>query len=146
MTKKITLVTSAFRSEQYLKCYFENILALNNLDCIKVIVVLNEPTDIERKLAESYKRLFPDNLKIVALDKRESIGASTNRGYRMANTEYVTYADVDDYRPPDCYEKLLKTLEDDSDADFAYGDFVAVRTQGETKGTLTQTPEFDSII
>ena len=143
MTKKITLVTSAFRSEQYLKCYFENILALNNLDCIKVIVVLNEPTDIERKLAESYKRLFPDNLKIVALDKRESIGASTNRGYRMAKTEYVTYADVDDYRPPDCYERLLKTLEDDSDADFTYGDFVTVRAQGETNGKLTETPEFD---
>lgn len=118
-------------------------LSLNNLDCIEFILVLNEPTDVERKLAESYRHRFPDNLKIVMLDRRESIGASTNRGYRMAKTEYVTYADVDDFRPPDCYERLMKTLEDDPDADFSYGDFVAVRAQGETNGKVTRTPEFE---
>jgi len=143
MTKQITLVTSAFRSERYLKCYFENILSLNNLDCIQVILVLNEPTAVERKLSESYKACFPDNLAIVLLHRRESIGASTNRGYRMAKTDYVTYADVDDFRPPDCYERLMKTLEDDPAVDFTYGDFITVRSQGKTNGRLIRTPEFD---
>jgi glycosyltransferase involved in cell wall biosynthesis len=142
MQKLLTLVTSAYRSERYLVKYFQNISALANFGQIEVILVVNDATPMEQQIADQFKQRFPENITLLYVP-RESIGASTNRGYYLAKTEYIAYADVDDIRFPDCYERQLKTLESNPNVDFTYGDFFAVRHQGERRGKYISVPEFD---
>ena len=61
----------------------------------------------------------------------------------MADSPYVVYADVDDLRPPDAYVRQIKTLDNNLDVDFTYGDFLDVKKIGDTTGKRIVTADFD---
>lgn len=142
MSKCLSIITSAYKCEPYLEGYFQNMTALVNFNEVELFVVLNEPTDGELALAERYRRQYPENIRIIPV-ARESIGASTNRGYRLAQTEFLTYADVDDRRAPECYVRQLQILCDHPGVDFTYGDFIVVPQPGRMEGPLISLREFD---
>lgn len=119
-------------------------LELTNREEISVILLLNDPTPQEIGWANAYESQFPDFFQI-HITKKESIGASLNRGIALAKTEFIAYADVDDRRPSGAYVRLLATLEDDKEADFTYGDFIKVKSPEEKTGQLVSTPPFDPI-
>jgi len=139
--KKLSIITSAYKSEKYLETYFNNIIELEGFENFVIILILNDPNAREKEIAEYYKNKYPDNIRI-ELVSRESIGTSINRGYALAESEFVSYADVDDYKKVDCYSRQLKNLEDNPDKDFAYGDFIIVPGQGIFEGIITKAPEF----
>lgn len=100
--KKLSVITSAYKSEKYLETYLKNIIEQEGFEDFIVILILNDPNEKEINIANHYKNLFPENIQITQV-KRESIGSSVNRGFAIAETEFVTYADVDDYKKIDCY-------------------------------------------
>lgn len=138
----VSLITSAYRSDRYLEEYFKNICSQSIFNQMETILVLNEPSFGESIIANKYLDLFPEQFRIITVP-RESIGASTNRGYLFAKGKYLAYADVDDIREPNCYERLFKTLEENNDCDFTYGDFVIVNKFGKRQGSLIKTIDFD---
>jgi len=144
MPKILTIVTSAYKAEKYLELYFQNILSLEGRDQFQVIVVLNDATPAERKIADAYQNRFPGTFRLV-YTPRETIGASTNRGYTMADSPYVVYADVDDLRSRDAYIRQIKTLDNNPDVDFTYGDFLDVKKIGDTTGKRVVTADFDRL-
>ena len=73
-------------------------MKLNNKDECQLILVVNEATDGEKRIIEAYTRMDQDFIIPHYLDFRETIGSSTNRGYQLADTEYLAYTDVDDTR------------------------------------------------
>jgi glycosyltransferase involved in cell wall biosynthesis len=141
--KRLTIVTSSYKASQYLRGYFNGMLGIDNPEQLQVILVQNLPDQVERQIADEYQRRYPDLFRIIQLDFLETIGASTNRGFALANTPYVAYQDVDDIRVPDSYERQMATLESHPDIDFTYGDFIKVHAQGEHEGQYMDRPEFD---
>jgi glycosyltransferase involved in cell wall biosynthesis len=141
--KVLTIVTSAYRSANYIRIYFESVLRLNSLESLKVILVLNDPDNIELQVSKEYQSLYPDLFNILKVP-RETIGASLNRGFNISKTPYTAYLDIDDQRVPDSFDRQIATLESNPDVDFTYGDIMVVSTQGETEGRYVLVPEFDS--
>jgi len=141
---RVSLVTSAFRADAYLESYFENICAQTIFSQMQVILVLNDPSPRALEIAEQYRARHPAQIEILNVP-RESIGASTNRGYRAARGNYLTYADVDDLRADNCYERQAAALDEDAGCDFAYGDFVIVSQYGAREGHLIRAREFDPV-
>lgn len=139
----ITLVGTSFRSEKYLEKYFSNILRLENIHEIKCILILNEPSLLERTIADNYGSQYPEIFKCILLDKRESIAASLNRGFAEASTHFVTYMDVDDIRAPYSFVVQKETLLQNTNVDFTYGDFIVVENQGDMHGRFVKVSEFD---
>ncbi len=139
--KKLSIVTTTYKSEKYLRAYFENITNLDGFADFEIVLVLNDPNELENKIVEEYKAKYPQSFKIVKVP-RESIAASTNRGFNLAETKYITIADVDDIKVKDCYSRQMATLEKYAHTDYTYGDFVIVPAQGETKGLKVKTKEF----
>ena len=90
-------------------------MELNNKDECQLILVVNEATDGEKRIIDPYTSMDQDFIIPHYLDFRETIGSSTNRGYQLADTEYLAYADVDDTRPADAFVELLQTLEKNPD-------------------------------
>jgi glycosyltransferase involved in cell wall biosynthesis len=143
MNKKLTVVTTTYRAEKYLDRYFRGILSLPGLEDIKFIIVMNEPRDIEREIGGGYGAKYSELFSIIEIDKKETIGASLNRGFRLANTRYISLLDVDDLREEDSFTRQMTTLDDNPDVDYTYGDFMVVREQGEKDGKYVSTMEFD---
>ena len=140
--KKLSIITPSYKSEQYLSTYFENITSLVGFADYQIILILNQPTQKELGISAEYKKKYPDNINIVEVSL-ESIGASTNRGFLLADTEFITCADVDDIKKPDCFSRQMQTLEKHPEADVTFGDFMVVNKQGSTEGLLVKTPEFN---
>ena len=144
MKKKITIATSAYRSEPYLLGFLENMVRVTNRDEIVILLLINDPSSLEIELSQSFQQRWPDLFQ-VHYTERETIGASLNRGLHAADTPYIAYADVDDRRPADAFERQLATLENHPEALFTYGDFIVVKKPEDLHGRRIQTPEFDPI-
>lgn len=141
--KKITIVTTAYKSERYLETYFKCISSLTNLDELNICIISNLPNDNEKEIFNKYSNRFPGIFNIVYLNKLETIAQSINRGFQMASNPYVSYLDVDDFRIPDSYLNQMKCLEHNKDIDYTYGDYIVVKKQGEISGKRYNPPEFE---
>lgn len=140
--KRLTLITTAFRSAQYLDAYCAGVAALTNLQEIEVRLVMNDPDEAERRIVAKYSLGWPGVFRVEEVT-RESIGASINRGLLEARTPYVAFLDVDDVRVPDSLARQMAVLDSNPGVDFTYGDFMIGPAQGITEGKRVATPEFD---
>jgi glycosyltransferase involved in cell wall biosynthesis len=139
---QLTIISSCYNSEAYLEGFFKNIIEMEGFEDFHLIVVLNAPTKTELLLSENFRMQFPSNISYIEVD-REPVSTSTNRGFAMAATTYVTYADVDDRRVKDAYVRMLSTLENNPDVDLTYGDYLVVPNPDVFVGDLHIIPEFD---
>lgn len=139
--KKLSIITPIYKSERYLKTYFENITNQDGFTNYELIVILNEPSNEEKNISNYYKNKFPDNIR-VEIVPLESIAESTNRGFILADSEYITCADVDDIREINSFARQLQTLDQDNIFSYTYGDFIIVDKQGIKKGLHIKTPNF----
>lgn len=140
--KRLSIITSAYKSTNYLERYYKNMVALAGFPDFKIVVVLNDASSIDLSISEEYRRSYPENIYYESVP-RESIAQSINRGYQISDTELLAYADVDDIRVPDCYLRQIHTMDSNPDVDFTYGDFVVVNEYGSQTGNLVRTSEYD---
>lgn len=140
--KKLSIITPAYKSERYLQAYFENMTTMDGFGDYEIIVILNEPNEEERQIAERYRQKYPDNIRIEVVPL-ESIARSTNRGFLLTTGEYITCADVDDRRQKDAFTRQLNTLQENHTANYTYGDFVIVDEQGKKDGVYIKAIDFD---
>ncbi|MHB9004821.1 MAG: glycosyltransferase [Coriobacteriia bacterium] len=141
--KRLSIITSAYRSGAHIRACCDNILALENIDEIESVLVLNDPDEVERAVVDEYASAHPEVFTVVVTPARETIGESINRGMRVASGECLGFLDVDDIRAPDSYARQIATLDENPAADFTYGDIVIVPSQGCFEGQLVEAPEFD---
>jgi GT2 family glycosyltransferase len=144
MLKRLTIVTTAYRSERYLEHYFAGLAALVNGDEMAVHLVMNDTTERERRIVRQRAGELPMQF-IVEEVPRESIGASINRVLFTARTPYVALLDVDDLRVPDAFARQMDVLDRHPEADFTYGDFLIVSSPGSTQGSRVEAPEYDEV-
>lgn len=140
--KRLTLITTAFRSAPYLDAYCAGVAALINLQEIGVRLIMNDPDEAERRIAAKYSLRYPGVFCVEEV-ARESIGVSINRGLFEARTPYVAFIDVDDVRVPDSLARQMAVLDSNPRVDFTYGDFMIVPAQGIWEGERVTAPEFD---
>jgi glycosyltransferase involved in cell wall biosynthesis len=143
MSKELTVITTTYHAEKCLPLYFKGVMGLQGLDSFFFLLVMNEPSEEEKRVAYSYQSQYSDLFQIIEVPKRETIGASLNRGFAQVNTPYCSFLDVDDIRVPDSYLRQIATLEQSSEADFTYGDFIIVKAQGTTDGEYVSALDYD---
>jgi glycosyltransferase involved in cell wall biosynthesis len=145
MSKILTVITTTYHAEKYLHLYFKGILDLQGLDYFLFLLVMNEPSEEEKRLADFHQSQHPDLFQIIEIPKRETIGASLNRGFALVNTPYCSILDVDDIRVPDSFLRQIVTLEQNPDVDFTYGDFIQVDQMGKKEGVYEHRLEYDLV-
>jgi len=111
----ISLITSLYKSEKYLKKYlkkirnFSEFLLKNNVD-FEIIIISNDPTITEKKEIERFKNL--NKWAKVFYVSRESIYASWNRGIELAKNEIIGFWNVDDVRYPEAIINGIKLIKE----------------------------------
>ncbi len=101
---KVSIIIAIYNAGEHLKRCIDSVMA-QTLKEIQIILVLDCPTDGSDIVAKEFAQ--KDN-RIVIIENKKNlhIGLSRNEGLKVADGEYVAFADHDDYMEPWSLEHL----------------------------------------
>ena len=129
---KVSTITPCYNMSKYMKGFLDNLSTQTHKD-LEIVLDHNDPSDEEVKLVEEYNEQY-DNILHIKVEGVDPIGTSMNRCIEYATGDYLCIWNVDDLRTPDSIEVMAKTLDENSDVDFVYGNYVIVPRFGGTEG------------
>lgn len=134
---KVSVIVPVYNVEQYLDACLDSIDAQTYKD-FELILVDDGSPDKCGEMCDAYAKEHP-NTKVI---HQENMGLSEarNQGVKIAEGEYVTFIDSDDYIAPDYVEYLLQLMEK-YEADVAIANNVKF-FDGQTP-IITQRAEMD---
>lgn len=112
---KLSVIIPVYNVELYLDRCIESVLS-QNIDDFEVILVDDSSTDSSGKLCDNWAN-SNSKIKVFHCEKNGGLSATRNIGLKIANGDYVTFVDSDDYISPNTYSGNLKLLEQNKDAD-----------------------------
>ena len=141
---KVSTISACYKSGKYLKGFLDNIKSQTHKD-LEIVLDHNEPTDEEIMLVEDYNKTH-DNIFHIQVEGVDPLGISWNRCIEFASGDYLCIWNVDDLRTPDSIEVMAKTLDENPDVDFVYGNYHIVSEFGLTQGqTVDETGREDEL-
>ena len=129
---KVSTITPCYNMSKYMKGFLDNLSTQTHKD-LEIVLDHNDPSDEEVKLVEEYNDQY-DNILHIKVEGVDPIGTSMNRCIEYATGDYLCIWNVDDLRTPDSIEVMAKTLDENPDVDFVYGNYVIVPRFGGTEG------------
>ena len=101
-----------YNGEQYIAKALESILMQETTYVYKIKIFDDKSTDNTVKIAEEYKKLYPDIIEIIVNDKNEKGKTVGYKIYNSINTKYWMNFDQDDYwLSIDKLQRLIEFLE-----------------------------------
>lgn len=91
----LTVIVPCYNVQQYLRPCLDSLVRQN----LKIVVVNDGSTDATGEIAREYASRYPVGLRLLEQENR-GLGAARNAGLALADTEYVTFLDSDDWQ--DC--------------------------------------------
>lgn len=104
---KISVVMPVYKGDNYLSEAVDSILNQTFSD-LEFLIICDNPTDKTRDLLEKYKQEDP-RVKIY-YQERQGLVNSLNRGFSLAQGEYIARMDADDISVPGRLEKQVKFI------------------------------------
>jgi len=129
---KLTVLTSAYKAEKYIKEYLKSVLSQTYKD-FEIAIELVKPSSKElkifRKAQKKYKFL---NLNIH--EEKISLPKAWNESIKRTNSELICIWNVDDIRTPESLKKMVKVFDENSKVDFVYGNYTISNKFKQKKG------------
>ena len=129
---KVSTITPCYNMGRYIEGFLENVSTQTHKD-LEIVLDHNDPTEAEVKLVEEHNDKY-DNIFHIQVEGVDPIGISMNRCIENATGDYLCIWNVDDLRTPDSIEVMAKTLDDNPDVNFVYGNYHIVPNFGSTNG------------
>ena len=129
---KVSTITPCYNMGRYIEGFLENVSTQTHKD-LEIVLDHNDPTEAEIKLVEEHNEKY-DNIFHIQVEGVDPIGISMNRCIENATGDYLCIWNVDDLRTPDSIEVMAKTLDDNPDVNFVYGNYHIVPRFGSTNG------------
>ena len=129
---KVSTITPCYNMGRYIEGFLENVSTQTHKD-LEIVLDHNDPTEAEVKLVEEHNEKY-DNIFHIQVEGVDPIGISMNRCIENATGDYLCIWNVDDLRTPDSIEVMAKTLDDNPDVNFVYGNYHIVPRFGSTNG------------
>lgn len=104
----LTFIVPAYNVGKYLAECLDSLLNQTVKDH-QVIVVNDGSTDHTKEIAQRYAAQYPEMIRYVE-QENQGLGAARNTGLAMADTQYVTFLDSDDWQDCLFMEKLKREL------------------------------------
>lgn len=104
----LTIVVPAYNVEKYLGQCLDSLVNQTVMDH-KIIVVDDGATDHTGQIADDYQARYPELITVIH-QENHGLGASRNVGLALADTQYVTFLDSDDWQDCLFMEKLKREL------------------------------------
>ena len=141
---KISVLTSLYHCEQFLREYFHALATIEGKDQIEILLLHNAPQETELAVIAEYLPTL-DYVRHIIIPERETLYRTWNRGIQLSEGEYITVWNVDDVRFPESIIRQAEALDRHPDAAIAYGD-IWLSDQYGVRGTKkTNTPIYNPV-
>ncbi len=141
---KVSTITPCYNMGKYMQGFLENLSEQTHKD-LEVVMDHNDPTIKEVELVEEHNEKY-DNIFHIQVDGVDPLGISWNRCIENSSGDYLCIWNVDDLRTPDSIEMMAKALDENTDVDFVYGDFIIVPTFGSTEGEFVNNANREHLL
>lgn len=105
--KLITFAIPCYNSESYMSHCIDTILSTK--EDIEIIIVNDGSKDNTKKIAESYRKKYPDIIKVIN-QENQGHGEGVNQGIKYAEGLYYKVVDSDDWVDETALKKLLNQI------------------------------------
>jgi len=132
MTCKVTAVVSTYNSEQFIRGRLQNLVdqSLYKKGELEIIVIDSHSPENEKEVVEEFQAKY-NHIIYKRTSGRETLYKAWNRGIELMNGDYFINANTDDRFTPDALEKLAASLDNDWNADAAYGNWLYTGVQND---------------
>ena len=112
MKKRLAVVVPMYNVDLFLEDALDTLLVQNlTPQELQVILIDDGSTDKTAEISKQYVKKYPKTFEY-HLFENGGLGASRNRGTKLADSEYITYFDPDDKIVHGSYRKALDILQD----------------------------------
>lgn len=105
--KLITFDIPCYNSESYMSHCIDTILSIK--EDIEIIIVNDGSVDNTKKIAESYRKKYPDIIKVIN-QENQGHGEGVNQGIKYASGLYYKVVDSDDWVDEESLKKLINQI------------------------------------
>lgn len=110
-TIKISIIVPVYNGEKYIQECIDSLLkqTYNN---IEIIIIDDGSTDSTNTILKKYEEC--ESRVVVIRQENQGTSAARNAGLKVAQGEFVTFVDSDDYLLPDCIERIVEAIANSS--------------------------------
>ncbi len=102
----VSVIVPVYNTERFVDQCVRSLL-IQKLKEIEIILVDNGSTDSCPRILNNYAKENP-NIRVIHINKNESLGIAYNQGIKAAQGEYVGFVDSDDWVSPEMYDDLYR--------------------------------------
>ncbi len=114
---KITVLVAVYNTEKYLRKCLDS-LAAQTLKDIQVVCINDCSTDHSQQIIEEYTQ--KDNrFQLINMPTNQGIACARNKGLEIANGEYITMLDSDDWFDAESLQRAYEAVQSGPDIDCA---------------------------
>lgn len=117
---KVSVIVSTYNNADYIGGCLDDLIKQTIFNETEILVIDSGSEQNEGELVAPYCEKYK-NIIYLRTD-REPLYDAWNRGVKIAKGAYITNANTDDAHRPDALEILSNALDNDTDAELAYGD------------------------
>lgn len=111
---QLSIVIVNYNGKRYVDACIESILSSNARD-FQIIVVDNGSLDSSVEfLKAKYKKIYPDQLLLIALDKNYGPARARNEGVKVSRGKYICFLDNDTIVHPEWANEAIKAFQENS--------------------------------
>lgn len=132
---KISLITSVFDGQEYIRSFFEDMERQTIFDQCEIVLVhpSNSPNfKEEEKIINEFKKKYPNNIVYKRFKDDPGVYGCWNEGVKISTGEYITNANLDDRKSQYSLERHAKELFLNPDIGLVYADSFITEKENET--------------
>lgn len=119
---RVSIITSVYNGDQFIEGFLYDITQQTIFNqCELIMINANSPGN-EEAVIRRYMALYP-NIIYKKLDEDPGIYGVWNHAIKMAQSPYITNANLDDRLKYSCYEVHARALDEHKEVDLVYSDF-----------------------
>ena len=122
---KVSTITPCYNMKKYMGGFLRNLRLQTHKD-LEIVIDHNAPDPKEIELINRHNEKYDNVTHIKVEDGVDPIGISMNRCIEYASGDYLCIWNVDDLRTPESIEIMARTLDENPDVGFVYGNFEIV--------------------
>ncbi len=116
---KLSVIVPVYKAEKYLRKCVDSILN-QTTDELELILINDGSPDNSQLIIDEYVTAYPDKVRAIAVENGGQ-GRARNFGIDIAQGDYLSFIDSDDYLEADAFEIMLKAA-DENNADIVVCD------------------------
>jgi glycosyltransferase involved in cell wall biosynthesis len=125
----ISIVTPSFNQQRFIGEALASVQLQNYANCEHLVIdgrSTDNTVDLLRNLTEG-----KEQSKVVWISEQDSgQSEALNKGFRLANGEFIGWLNSDDRYRPGCFEHIVQAFADNPEVDILYGDYLIVDESG----------------